>query len=95
LTRPSIISGKPVSWLTGVESGLLELSRGAAGGDEGDAVLGELAGEGDEVGLVGDGEECSLDGLGVVHVGLGSGGSAAGAGFGAWAGCCPVEVAAG
>ncbi len=46
-----------------VEAGLAERACGAAGRDELDAVPGEGAGEVDEAGFIGDGEEGSADGL--------------------------------
>ena len=55
------------------EAGVAEGFGGAAGGDEFDAVGGEGAGEVDEAGFVGDGEEGAADG---AEIGRRSGGRA-------------------
>ena len=62
-TRPSIISGKPVSSPTSRHGkpGLAERLARAAGGDELDAVAGERAGKLNEPGLVGNGDEGAGD----------------------------------
>ena len=64
LTRPSMISGKPVACgdLRDGEAGLAERLGRAAGGENLDAPLGEEAGEADEAGLVGDRDQGAADG---------------------------------
>src|SRR5581483_10005839 len=54
-----------------VDAGIAQQLGGAAGGDELDAHLGELAGEIGYAGLISDTENCALDFSG--HCGLGSG----------------------
>ena len=67
LTRPSIISGKPVtSEMPTTASPRLEGARGAAGGDELEAASGKTARELDEAGLVGNAQERS--GHGIVRI---------------------------
>ena len=62
-TRPSIISGKPVSSATSstLRPASASALRGAAGRDELDAVAGERAGEIDQAGLVGHREQGAGD----------------------------------
>ena len=61
LTRPSIISGKPVTSETLVTGSPASASalRGAAGGHQLEAAGGEAAAELDQPGLIGNTENCA------------------------------------
>ena len=81
LTRPSIISGMPVTALDvgDGEAGLLQGARRPAGGEDLDAVRGERAGEIDDAGLVGDRDQRPAD---VQKLRAGAGGSLGSGHFG-------------
>ncbi len=67
-----MISGKPVcsETSTDLDAVLSEQAIGAAGGEQGDAALGEFAGEVDDAGLVRDADQRAADRQGAGLRGL-------------------------